>query len=200
MKNSSVFTKVALGLLVAGSVAACKQAPTGTTAAPAASTTPTSGDKPTTVYINSDTLYSKYNYAKDVNNALESKLKGAQGDMQSKTEAFQREVVDYQKNQATMPADQRQVTEQRLQREQQQLQGYQQNESAQLQDDKATQYQKVYDKVDDFVKQFAKQNGYKLVLTYSKNVQTVIYGDPSLDVTAEVTKGLNDAYTKEGSK
>jgi len=199
MKNSSVFTKVALGLLVAGSVAACNQNK-ATTPASAPASTSTSGDKPTTVYINSDTLYSKYNYAKDVNNALQAKLKGAQGDMQSKTDAFQREVVDYQKSQATMPADQRQVTEQRLQREQQQLQGYQQNESAQLQDDKATQYQKVYDKVDDFVKQFAKQNGYKLVLTYSKNVQTVIYGDPSLDVTAEVTKGLNDAYTKEGSK
>jgi outer membrane protein len=200
MKNSSVFTKVALGLLVAGSVAACNQNKPTTAAAPAAPTTTASGDKPTTVYINSDTLYSKYNYAKDVNNALQAKLKSAQGDMQSKTDAFQREVVDYQKNQATMPADQRQVTEQRLQREQQQLQGYQQNESAQLQDDKATQYQKVYDKVDDFVKGFAKQNGYKLVLTYSKNIQTVVYGDPSLDVTAEVVKGLNDSYTKEGSK
>jgi len=200
MKNSSVFTKVALGVLVAGSMAACKQAPTTTAAAPAAASTSTSGDKPTTVYINSDTLYSKYNYAKDVNNALEAKLKGAQGDMQSKTDAFQREVAEYQKDQATMPADQRQVTEQRLQREQQQLQGYQQNESAQLQQDKATQYDKVYNKVDDFVKDFAKQNGYKLVLTYSKQVQTVIYGDPSLDVTAAVVKGLNDAYEKDGKK
>jgi outer membrane protein len=200
MKNSSVFTKLALGLLVAGSVAGCKQASTSTTAAPAASTTPTSADKPTTVYVNSDSLYAKYNYAKDVNNALEAKLKGAQSDMQSKTDAFQREVADYQKNQSTMPADQRQVTEQRLQREQQQLQGYQQNESAQLQQDKATQYDKVYNKVDDFVKDFAKQNGYKLVLTYSKNVQTVIYGDPSLDVTAAVVKGLNEAYTKEPVK
>lgn len=199
MKNSSVFTKVALGLLVAGSVAACNQNKANTAAAPAAATT-TNGDKPTTVYVNSDTLYSKYNYAKDVNNALQAKLKSAQSDMQSKVDAFQREGADYQKNAATMPADQRQVTEQRLQREQQQLQGYQQNESAQLQDDKAAQYQKVYDKVDDFVKQFAKQNGYKLVLTYSKNVQTVIYGDPNLDVTAEVVKGLNDAYTKEGAK
>jgi outer membrane protein len=199
MKNSSVFTKVALGLLVAGSVAACKQN-NATTPASAPASTLTSGDKPTTVYVNSDTLYSKYNYAKDVNNALQAKLKAAQSDMQSKLDAFQREGVDYQKNAATMPADQRQVTEQRLQREQQQLQGYQQNESAQLQDDKAAQYQKVYDKVDDFVKQYAKQNGYKLVLTYSKQVQTVIYGDPSLDITTDVVKGLNDAYAKEGSK
>lgn len=200
MKNSSVFTKLALGLIVAGSVAACNQNKPNTAATPAASSTTATGDKPTTVYVNSDTLYSKYNYAKDVNSALEAKVKSAQSDMQSKVDAFQREGADYQKNAATMPADQRQVTEQRLQREQQQLQGYQQNESAQLQQEKATQYDKVYNKVDDFVKNFAKQNGYKLVLSYSKNAQTVIYGDPSLDVTAQVVKGLNDAYTKEGAK
>jgi outer membrane protein len=199
MKNSSVFTKLALGVLVAGSLAACKQS--NTAATPAASSASTTTDaKATTVFFNSDTLYSQYNFAKDVNNALQSKLKGAQADMQSKTDAFQREVAEYQKDQATMAADQRQVTEQRLQREQQQLQGYQQNESAQLQQDKATQYQKVYDKVDDFAKQFAKQNGYKLVLTYSKNGAAVVYGDPSLDVTAQMVKGLNDAYTKEPVK
>jgi len=199
MKNSSVFTKLALGVLVAGSLAACKQSTPASAPAEAPSAASTGG-KESTVFFNSDTLYSQYNYAKDVNNALQAKLKAAQGDMQSKTDAFQREVADYQKNQQTMPADQRQVTEQRLQREQQQLQGYQQNESAQLQQDKATQYQKVYDKVDDFAKQFAKQNGYKLVLTYSKNGAAVVYGDPSLDVTAQMVKGLNDAYTKEPAK
>jgi len=196
MKNSSVFTKLALGVLVAGSLASCKQNTTAPAAAPATS----AETKTTTVFFNSDTLYNQYNYAKDVNNALAAKLKSAQADMQSKSDAFQREVVDYQKGQQTMPADQRQVTEQRLQREQQQLQGYQQNESAQLQQDKAAQYQKVYDKVDDFAKQFAKQNGYKLVLTYSKNGAAVVYGDASLDVTAQMVKGLNDAYTKDGSK
>jgi outer membrane protein len=96
-----------------------------------------------------------------------------------------------------MPADQRQTTEQRLQREQQDLQGYQQNATAQFQNEQATDAGKVYDKIAEFVKGYAKEKGYKLVLTYSKTNPTVLYGDATLDVTADVTKRLNDAYAKE---
>jgi len=196
MKTASIFTKITLGLLVAGSITACKQKTDGTTTAPSAS----SADNKDIVYVNSDTLMSKYNYAKDVDQRMTDKGKAAQSDLQSKGEAFQREVAEYQKDQATMPADQRQTTEQRLQREQQQLQTYQQNASAQFQNDRATEDGKLFDKVADFVKTYAKQKGYKLVLTYSKASPTVLYGDASLDVTADVVKGLNDAYAKDGSK
>ena len=46
-----------------------------------------------------------------------------------------------------MPADQRQTTEQRLQREQQDLQSYQQNATAQFQSEQAAETGKVYDKI-----------------------------------------------------
>ena len=56
---------------------------------------------------------------------------------------------------------------------------------------------KLYDKISDFVKSYAKEKGYKMVLTYSKNNTSMLYGDASLDVTADVVKRLNDAYAKE---
>ena len=96
-----------------------------------------------------------------------------------------------------MPADQRQSTEQRLQRESQDLQGYQQNAASQFQNENSTEAGKVYDKIADFAKAYSKEKGYKLVLMYSKANPTIIYGDQSLDVTADVTKRLNDAYSKD---
>jgi outer membrane protein len=96
-----------------------------------------------------------------------------------------------------MPADQRQTTEQRLQREQQQEQSYEQNASAQLQDEQNVEMKKLYDKIADFTKDYAKEKGYKIVLTYSINNTSMLYGDPSLDVTADVVKRLNEAYAKE---
>jgi outer membrane protein len=59
---------------------------------------------------------------------------------------------------------------------------------------------RVVDKVADFIKGYAKEKGYKLVLSYSKANPTVLYGDESLDVTADVLKGLNDAYAKSPIK
>jgi outer membrane protein len=194
--NSTTFSKIALGAMLTGSLFACNNPKTDTkTATPAAaSATP---DKETTVYINQDTLVAKYDYAKDITKSMQAKGKSTQGDLQSRGQVFQQKVAEYQKNQSTMAADQRQETEQRLQREQQDLQQYQQNATAQFQSESAAQGNKVFDKIADFVKGYAKEKGYKLVLMYSKANPTILYGDPSLDVTTDVLKRLNDAYAKD---
>ncbi len=190
--TASIFTKITLGVLLAGSIFACNK--TKTDDKPAAA--PASKNE-TIVFVNQDTLLSKYEYAKDVTKTIQDKGKAAQSDVGGRQQAFQRQVTEYQKNANTMPADQRQTTEQRLQREQQDLQGYQQNATAQFQNEQATEAGKVYDKIAEFVKGYAKEKGYKLVLTYSKTNPTVLYGDATLDVTADVTKRLNDAYAKD---
>ena len=192
--TASILTKFTLGILIAGSIAACNQ---NKTADKPAAATATGDSKETIVYINSDSLLSKYDYAKDMNKRLEDKGKSSQSDLQAKGQAFQREVADYQKNAATLAADQRQATEQRLQRKQQELQGYQQNATAEFQQSQATENTKLYDKIADFTKTYAKEKGYKLVLTFSKANPTVLYGDATLDVTADVVKRLNDAYAKD---
>jgi outer membrane protein len=192
--TASIFSNITLGLLIVGGMAACNKNKTDNTAV---QTTAPAADKENIVYVNTDTLLKRYDYAKDMTKRLSDKGNTAKSDLDSKGQAFQREVADYQKVQSTLPADQRQSTEQRLQREQQQLQTYQQNASAQFQNDQATENNKLYDKIADFAKQYAKEKGYKLVLTYSKANPTVLYGDSTLDVTADVVKRLNDAYGKE---
>lgn len=197
MKTSgSILTKITLGLAIAATVAACNNnkpaATTNTATTPAAVA---AGE--TIVYVNSDTLLAKYEYAKDVTKRLEEKGKATQRDLASKGQSFQRQVAEYQKNAQTMAADQRQTTEQRLAREQQQLQTYSQNAGAEFQNEQGTENNKLYEKIADFAKTYAKEKGYKLVLTYSKANPTVLYGDPSLDVTADVIKRLNDTYAKD---
>lgn len=149
------------------------------------------------VYVNSDSLLTKYQYFKDLQTKLEAKTKSAQADMGSKTQAFQREVAQYQQQQPTLAADQRAATEERLARKQQELQTYQQNAGAALQREQATEQEKLYDKVADYLKEYAKKKGYKMVLTYSKGNSAILFADESLDVTSEVIVGLNAAYKPE---
>lgn len=197
MNKAPIFTKLTLAILIAGSITACKQgATTPATPAPAAAS---ADSKNQIVFINSDSLSKNYAYVKDMDKRLTTKSDAAKSDLQSKGQAFQREVADYQKAANTMPADQRQTTEQRLQREQQQLQTYQQNASAEIQNEQSVEMGKLYDKISEFVKAYAKEKGYKMVLTYSKNNTSMLYGDASLDVTADVVKRLNDAYAKDGA-
>jgi outer membrane protein len=188
----TLLTISAIGLLVAGSMVSCNQNKTADQAAQVSSSGPTK-----IVFINQDTLAAKYDYAKDMRKRLEDKGKAAQGDVGSRQQALQREVAEYQSGQNSMSADQRSSTEQRLQREGQEFQQYQQNASAQFQGEQSDESKKLYDKVYAFAKQYAKDNGYKFVLTFQTGNTNLLYADPSLDVTVDFLKKINDAYSKE---
>lgn len=149
------------------------------------------------VYVNSDSLLTKYQYFKDLKVKMDAKSKTAQTDLTSKQQAFQREVTQYQQQANTLPADQRASTEERLARKQQELQAYTQNAGAALQNEQAAENEKLYDKVADYLKGYAKKKGYKMVLTYAKGNSAILFADESLDVTSEVIVGLNEAYKSD---
>ncbi len=186
-------SKAAVAIAVAAIVISCGKEQPKT--APA---TATNSDKSEAiVYVNSDSLLANYDYFKAVRDQFQEKSKKAQSDLTEKGSAFQREVAAYQQSAATLSADQRASTEQRLARKQQELATYNQNAGNALANEEAVENEKLYNKVSEFLKVFAKTKGYKMVLTYSKANPTVLYADASLDVTKDVLAGLNGEYKKE---
>lgn len=154
-------------------------------------------EKQNIVFINSDSLLAKYEYFKDIKTKMEKKSKAAESELAGKEQAFKREVQQYQQQANSLSADQRTATEQRLARKQQELQTYSQNAGAALQNEQAKEQAALYDKVADYLKEYAKSKGYKLILTYQKGNSAILFGDQSLDVTKEVLEGLNKAYKRE---
>ena len=146
------------------------------------------------VYVNSDSLLSNYDYYKDVRDKFQEKSKKAQADLTAKGTAFQREVAAYQQGAAGLNAQQRATTEEHLARKQQELATYNQNAGNALANEEAAENEKLYNKVSDYLKVYAKSKGYKIVLTYSKSNPAVLYADESLDVTKAVVDGLNSEY------
>lgn len=193
MKKTTTIGSIATAVAIVSVMASCQNKET-TNTAKKTETAAVSNEK--IVYVNSDSLLTKYQYFKDIKTKLESKTKAAQDDMAAKAQAFQREVAQYQQQQNTLPADQRAATEERLGRKDQELKAYQQNAGAALQNEQQQENEKLYDKVADYLKEYAKKKGYKMVLTYSKGNSAILFADESLDVTSEVIVGLNEAYKK----
>ncbi|MFD2553027.1 OmpH family outer membrane protein [Sphingobacterium tabacisoli] len=190
-------SKVTLGLILAASVASCNQ---NASNAPASKNDSTAAASPVKiqekiVYVNSDTLSEKYVYFKDIKSKLEAKVKKAQSDLQSKGQAFQREVAEYQQKAATMSASDRQATEEKLARKQDELGRLDQNASQSLAQDEATEFNAVYNAITEYLKKHAEEKGYQFVLTYSKTNPAVIYADSKLDITKEVVEALNKEYS-----
>ncbi len=193
LKVSSIATAIAIVSILT----ACGNKE-GKTETAATKTTPVAvADNEKIVFVNSDSLLTKYEYFKALKVKMETKTKAAESDYAAKQQAFQREVQQYQAQQNTLPADQRAATEQRLQRKGQELQAYQQNAGAALQSESAKENEVLYNKVAEYLKGYAKTKGYKMVLTYSKGNSAILFADDSLDVTSDVITGLNEAYTKD---
>lgn len=194
MKKTTTLSSIATAVAIVSVMASCQNKETTSTAKKSETAVVSNEEK--IVYVNSDSLLTKYQYFKDIKTRLEAKTKTAQQDMAAKAQAFQREVAQYQQQQSTLPADQRAATEERLGRKDQELKAYQQNAGAALQNEQQQENEKLYDKVADYLKVYAKKKGFKMVLTYSKGNSSILFADESLDVTSEVIVGLNDAYKK----
>ncbi len=188
--------KLTLGVLATAAVVACNQQgeTKATNPATPAPTSSTEVKQEKIVYVNSDSLSEQYQYFKDIRAKLEAKVKKAQTDLQSKSQAYQREVADYQQKAGTMSATDRQATEERLVRRQQELQRLDQNASQSIAQDENTEFNKVYTSITDYLKKHAEENGYKFVLTYSKTNPAVLYADPNADITKSVIGELNKEY------
>ena len=193
--NKNLFKLTAGLLTVASFIVSCNQdQPKTDNAAKTAS-----ADKPVEkiVYVNSDSLLENYTYFKDIRSKMETKSKKAQVDLTAKGNAFQKEVAEYQQSAQTMSADARASTEQRLARKQQELAAFNQNAGNALQNEEAAENEKLYNRVSAYLKTYAKEKGYKFVLTYSKSNPGVLFADESLDITKEVVAGLNAEYKKK---
>ena len=193
-------TKIALGVTLAASMAACKndQNPDATVVSNNATTASTDSSAAVVnndiVYVNSDSLLTNYAYFKEVRTRLEGKSAKAEQDLRSKAQAFEKEVTRYQQSAQTMSMEQRSSTEQRLAQKQQQLQAQNQEASNKLVTEESEEMKKIYDSVEAYLQQLSRERGYKMVLTYTRGNSAILYGDSTLDITTDVVQGLNQQY------
>src|SRR5690606_5405007 len=203
-KFLSNLSKVTLGIAIVAVAASCGQNTSNTSSAKNDSTSSNTGETIVAdkiVYVNADTLSAQYEYFKDAKAKLEGKAKKAQENLQSKGQAFQRELAEAEQKAATMSASERQATEERLARKQQELAQLNQNASSSLAQDEQSEMTAVYNSITEYLTKHAKENGYQYVLTYSKTNPAVIYADEKLDITKEVVAALNKEYTsKKGAE
>ncbi len=159
--------------------------------------TPQGNSQDDIVYINSDSLLEKYDYYKKVKQTLEDKTKSLQIDAEQKQTRFQSEVQAYQKNAFNLTPAEKSATEQRLGKEKQQIEEFQQGLSQELAQESQEKNDKLYAKIKQFLSAYADTHHYKIILGYSDKGGAVLYARPGMEITQEVIKGLNEAYAKE---
>ena len=147
-------------------------------------------------FINSDSVLKYYDYFKAGRDRLETKGKQLDQDLKSRATALQGEFESYQRNQSSMTIGQARAVEEDLTKKRQNLQLYQESLSQQMLVDQEKMTRELYNKVTSYLRLYGQEHGLQIVFKYDAASDVLFAGD-SLDISATVVKGLNEAYRLE---
>ena len=146
-------------------------------------------------YVEVDSLMTQYEFCKEFTLILEKKSTNARNTLNSKGQALQSAMANFQQklqNNGFTSREQAESQQAAIQRQQQSLQELQ----ARLENELATETQKynagLRDSLSHFLDAYNKDKKYDLILT--KQGDNILYAAKRFDITADVINGLNKRY------
>jgi len=149
-------------------------------------------------YVLEDTLLSNYEYFQELAGELEKKRLAMENDYTMKAQGLQKEFEGFQRTAGNMTMNQARAVEEDLMQKRQNLMLLQEKMGQDLLKAEAEVNGQLYDKVSNYLENYAKENGFALILNVKRG-NAVLYGDKGMDVTEIVLKGLNDEHNSTGT-
>lgn len=152
------------------------------------------------VFVNADSIFAKYEFAKKSKAAGESRVQGYQKTYQQKTEEFQKEYNDYvdKAGKGQYSKEQGLAIEEGLKKKRDEILAMEQSQDKVMGDVDKTNAD-VQKKIYAFLKRFNEEHGYYCALAFTNAGGGALGVSDSLDVTRQVLAGLNAEY-KAGEK
>lgn len=163
----------------------------------AAQVTPTGEVAPagSIVYIQMDSLVNQYDMFNDLKSEFEAKVEAIQDDLRKKSNAFEKSATDFQNklNKGLLTRSQAETQQQALLQREQDLRNLTGQKQMEMQEEEAVMLRRVMDAIQTYLNAYNETHNYALILSTSGS-NPVIVGNPSLDITNDVLKGLNEEY------
>ena len=147
-------------------------------------------------FIDNGKVINDYQMKIDIEDQFKIKDEDFKKRMDSIGKAFQIEAQAFQMAAQNLSQKKQQEKYQELGQKQQVLQQQFQYEQQLIQQEFNTEIDSVISKVNTFVEDYGKKNGYTFILGKNQ-AGSVIYGDEAKDITEAVTKAINEAYDKK---
>ncbi len=145
------------------------------------------------VYVNADSLVLGYELYQKSKKEFQDKQVQYDADINGRASNLEREIASFQQSVNSMTLQTAKETEARLLDKQKTLMQYRESLAKQLGEDERQVTEKINQNIDEFMKRYAKEQGFKMILSYKQGV-TAWYMEADLDITKEVLKQLNKEY------
>lgn len=144
-------------------------------------------------YIMEDSLLTNYEFFKELAADLDKKRQNLENDYNMKAEGLQKEIEGFQRTAGNMTMNQARAVEEDLLRKRQNLMMLQESMAQDLMKSEADVNNKLYNKVTQYLDNYAKENDFALILNVKRG-NAVLYGHKGMDITETILNGLNEDY------
>jgi outer membrane protein len=150
-------------------------------------------------YINVDSLLLHYQFSKDANESLTKRQEDSRLTINTRAKELQGEMAEFQhklENNAFLSRERAEQEQLRLQKKQQDLQQLDGKLSQQLLQVQQKMSEELRDTINAFLKEYNKNRKYEMIISNTSN-DNVLYAAKGYDITAEITKLLNERCAKK---
>jgi len=144
-------------------------------------------------FVYTDSVINKYDYFKKKSEEITEKGKRLDLDLQARAKGFEQEVAMFQQTGGNMTQNQIRAKQDELMQKEQNLISYRNNLMQELSTDESKLLNDVYEQVQAYMKDYAKENGIDVILSYTRG-GALWYATDAIDVTKSVKEGLNKKY------
>jgi outer membrane protein len=148
------------------------------------------------VYVNMDSLYSKYEYVNELKGKLEQTQKTKQKELENQYMALEREVAAFREIAQRLSQEEGEKQQAALMQKEQNLMQLREKLAADLYNSEQEMNEQLSQKITQYLHKYKKQVMYDFVLSYTKG-GGILYTNDSLDITPSVIEGLNKDYKLE---
>lgn len=154
------------------------------------------------VYINTDSLIIKYEFARHLSEELIKKEESSRTDFNEKARVFQQDMAEFQRkvqNNGFLSLERAQNEERRLRQKEGELQDLNTRLSNELMEHQGKMNQQLRDTITNFLDDYCKTRPYRLVISNTMG-DNILHAERSLDITYDVVNKLNNRYTLSRKK
>lgn len=150
-----------------------------------------------TGFVNNSELINEYLGKKDIEDRFKQKDEISKKKSDSLSQAYQMEAIGLQEKLGSMSEQQQQAAAQPFQQKWQMIEQQMKAEQQRFQTEFQTEIDSSIVEVADFVKSYAKTNGYSYIFGTSDVSRSIMYGEESNDLTKAILEALNTKYEEK---
>lgn len=152
-------------------------------------------------FVNFDSILLNYDMFIDKREELAAKQRNSEAELTAEGQKFEREAADFQDKvqKGLVTRSRAQEMQQQLMAEQERITQLRDDLSMELMEEEQVMNRQVLYAIMEFLEEYNKKRNYQYILSNTLG-GALLYASDSLDITADVLRGLNEQYKEESEK